>query len=220
MKTLIVAPHPDDEGLGAGGTLLRYRSENRSVAWLIVTTVTNELGWSTSQVSRREKEILDVKTFFNFEEVFNLGFPTTKLDELPIAVIVQNISAIIESYQPNEILIPHSTDVHTDHQIVHKAIVSCAKWFRHPSITRILSYETLSETNFSTEYNNQFFPNVFVDISNFLDMKLQAMEIYSSEIGDFPFPRSRTAIESLARYRGSSSGFHAAEAFQLLRERS
>ena len=52
MRILIVAAHPDDEVLGAGGTLLRYKSEN-SVAWLIVTGIGKDYGWSTEEMTKR-----------------------------------------------------------------------------------------------------------------------------------------------------------------------
>jgi len=83
-----------------------------------------------------------------------------------------------------------------------------------------LAYETLSETDFGLDTNQYFRPNVFVDIEQFLDDKLRAMDIYASELGEFPFPRSRETIKALALLRGSASGFKAAEAFELLRERS
>jgi N-acetylglucosamine malate deacetylase 1 len=219
VKVLIVAPHPDDEVLGAGGTILRYKSEGHSVAWLLVTNISGEFGWNSEQIKKRDKELIEIQKFFSFDEVFKLDFPTTKLDTLPMGEIVQSISNIIEGYGPDEVFIPHRGDVHTDHQIVHKAVLSCTKWFRYPFIKRIFSYETLSETAFGKDNNSQFSPNVFVDISYFIDLKVKAMEIYSSEIGEFPFPRSRISIEALARYRGSSSGFQCAESFQLLMER-
>lgn len=219
MKVLVVAPHPDDEVLGAGGTLLRYKSEGRSIAWLIVTGITEDFGWSPEKISEREIEIEKVSKFFNFDKVYNLKLPTTKLDTLPIGSIVQKISDVINDFSPDEILVPHLGDVHTDHHVVHNAVVSCAKWFRYPFVKKILSYETISETDFGLDFSRQFSPNVFVDISSFLDDKIKIMSVYSSELGVFPFPRSKISIESLARYRGSSSGFKAAEAFQLLRER-
>jgi LmbE family N-acetylglucosaminyl deacetylase len=219
MKILVVAPHPDDEVLGVGGTLLRYKFEGNSIAWLIVTGCTENFGWSTEKISERDVEIAKVSKFFNFDHVYNLKLPTTKLDTMPIGDVIQKISDVIIDFSPDEIFIPHSGDIHSDHQIVHNAVLSCTKWFRYPCVKRILCYETISETDFGLDINRQFIPNVFVDISNFLDEKIKAMEIYSSEMGVFPFPRSKISIESLARYRGSSSGFMAAEAFQLLRER-
>lgn len=220
MRTLVVAPHPDDEVLGVGGTLLRRKTEGGSTAWLIVTGMTKEFGWNEDKIVNREREITQLSKFLAFDKVYNLCLPTTKLDTLPIGNIVEKISEVIKSYRPHEVFMPHFGDVHTDHRVVFDAVVSCSKWFRNPFIRRILSYETISETDFGLDFSRQFTPNVFIDISNFLEKKLEAIEIYSSEMGDFPFPRSRCAIESLARFRGSSSGFKAAEAFQLLRERS
>lgn len=220
MRTLVVAPHPDHEVLGVGGTLLRRKSEGASIAWLIVTKMTPGNNFSEDKISSRHMEISRIGKFFEFDEIYNLGLPTAGLDVVPMAEVVHQISEVMKEYRPDEIFTPHLGDIHTDHGVVFNAAVSCSKWFRNPSITRIMSYETISETDFGLDHSRQFHPNVFVDISDFLEKKLTAMEIYSSELGEFPFPRSRLAMESLARYRGSSSGFKAAEAFQLLRERS
>jgi LmbE family N-acetylglucosaminyl deacetylase len=219
VNILVVAPHPDDEVLGVGGTLLRYKSEGHSLAWLIVTKVPDEFGWSEERTRKREVELSEVERFFCFDRVYKLDFPSTQLDTVPVGSLVKGMSDVISEFSPDEIYIPHLGDVHTDHQIVHKAIMSCTKAFRYPCVKRVLVYETLSETDFGLELGAQFVPNVFVDISEFLEKKLQAMEIYASEMGAFPFPRSVLSIRSLAHYRGSSSGFAAAEAFQLLRER-
>ena len=215
MKTLIVAPHPDDEVLGVGGTILKYKQLGHSVGWLIITKTEKELNWEDSQIKKRKKELKLIQSFFNFDSVFNLNLPTTKLDSLPFSDIVQKISKVLEVFQPTDLFIPHLGDIHSDHQIVHRATISCTKWFRHPYIKKTLAYETLSET----DLGEGFFPNVFIDISNFLDLKIKAMKIYQSEVKSFPFPRSAEAIKALAKFRGSSSGFKAAEAFKLIKER-
>jgi len=139
-------------------------------------------------------------------------------DDLMCAGALLKISEVVNDFKPDEVLIPHLGDIHSDHRIIHEALLSCTKWFRYNFVKRILSYETLSETNFGLNANEQFCPNVYFNISGYLDLKIKAMEIYSSEIEAFPFPRSKIAIKSLAKYRGSTSGFEAAEAFQLLRE--
>ena len=118
------------------------------------------------------------------------------------------------------IFVPHPADVHSDHRVVFDAVSACTKWFRYPSVKRVLAYETLSETDFGLGTNQPFRPNVFVDVEHFFIKKLQAMDIYASEVGEFPFPRSHEAIRALATLRGAASGFKAAEAFELLRERS
>ena len=219
-KTLVIAPHPDDEVLGVGGTLLRRKNEGAKLAWLIVTAVSVETGWSKDKVKQRATEIEMVTALFGFDEVFTLNFPAAQLDSVPMRDLVACISAAFRSFEPEDVFVPHPSDVHTDHRIVYDAAASCTKWFRHPSVKRVLAYETLSETDFGLGTDQGFRPNVFVDVEPYLAGKLRAMDVYASELGEFPFPRSHEVIRALATLRGSASGFKAAEAFELLRERS
>ena len=219
MRTLVVAPHPDDEVLGVGGTLLRRKSEGAVIGWLIVTGISTDFGWTEESVRLRNSKIEKITEIFSFDEVYKLGFPTTKLDTLPMGDLISKISSCIKTFEPEELFIPHSCDVHSDHRIVFDSVVSCTKWFRYPFVKRILAYETLSETDFSISFIKSFNPNVFIDISKHLETKLKAMDVYESELGNFPFPRSHKAIVALANTRGASSGYIAAEAFELLRER-
>ena len=220
MKIIVIAPHPDDEVLGPGGTLLRRKTEGATIAWLIVTTITADTGWSEEKIRQRADEINRVTSLFGFDSVFELNFPTTQLDQVPMSDLVAAISNVFKTFEPEEVFVPHPADVHTDHRIVYDAAASCTKWFRHPSVKRVLAYETLSETDFGLGTSQGFRPNVFVDIEPYLTDKLRAMDIYASELGEFPFPRSHEAILALATLRGAASGFKAAEAFELLRERS
>tara|TARA_B100000767_G_scaffold195228_1_gene182271 strand:+ start:19886 stop:20548 length:663 start_codon:yes stop_codon:yes gene_type:complete len=219
MRTIVVAPHPDDETLGVGGTLLRRKSEGASLAWLIVTSISVESGWSSEKVKQRADEIQRITQLYGFDEVYSLNFQTTRLDTIPMGDIVEAVSKVVKKFKPAEVFVPHPGDVHTDHHVVFDAVSASTKWFRFPSVKRILTYETLSETDFGLAKGQAFCPNVFVDIEHFFSKKLQAMDIYSSEMGGFPFPRSHKAIQALATLRGSASGFKAAEAFELLRER-
>lgn len=218
-KTLVIAPHPDDETLGAGGTLLRRKAEGVEIGWLIVTEITVAAGWDLHRVSQRDEEICRITESFGFDKVINLGFPTTQLDRMPISDIVAAMGTAFKSFEPDEVLVPHPSDVHTDHRVVFNAVAGCTKWFRYPSVRRVLAYETLSETEFGMGTEQGFRPNVFVNIETYLESKLRAMDIYASELGAFPFPRSHDAIRALASLRGAASGFKAAEAFELLRER-
>jgi LmbE family N-acetylglucosaminyl deacetylase len=220
MKTIVIAPHPDDEVLGVGGTLLRRKAEGAKVAWLIVTAISTDSGWSEQQVSKRADEIRRVTDLFGFDDVFALDFPTAQLDRVPMRDLVSGISSAFRSFEPEEVFVPHPSDVHTDHRIVFSAAAGCTKWFRYPSVKRVLAYETLSETDFGLHARGNFCPNLFLDIGPYLDDKLKAMSIYESELAAFPFPRSVEAIRALATLRGAASGYTAAEAFELLRERS
>lgn len=218
MKTIIIAPHPDDEILGAGGTLLRRKAEGGTLAWVVATSITEDAGWSAEQVDRRTEEMRKVAALVGFDEVHQLNFPTTRLDVIPMGNLISAISKVFHSFQPNEVFLPHYSDVHTDHRVLALAVSSCTKWFRYPSITRVLAYETLSETEFGLG-GEGFRPNVFVDIGSYLETKVEAMSFYANELSAFPFPRSYEAMRALAAFRGAQSGFTAAESFELLRER-
>jgi N-acetylglucosamine malate deacetylase 1 len=218
-RVLVVAPHPDDETLGCGGTLLRLASEGAQIAWLIVTSMPDDDDFSEEQRVSREAEIAKVRELYGFSEVFALRLAPRRLDTYPLADLIAEFSAAFVSYRPTQVFLPHRRDVHTDHRAVFDAVAACSKWFRYDSVRRVFAYETLSETEFSLEGEPVFHPNFFVDITAFLERKLEIMAVYKSEIQDFPFPRSVEAIRALASLRGANSGFRAAEAFQLLRER-
>lgn len=219
MRTLVVAPHPDDEVLGCGGTLLRRKSEGGFLGWLIVTSMSAQEGWSDERILQREAEITLISELMGFDEVFKLCLPTTKLDTLPMSDVVSAISSAFKSFKPDEVFVPHRGDVHSDHRVTFDAVAACVKWFRYSSIRRVLAYETVSETEFGLAREAAFLPNFFIDINGYLERKLEIMNIYQTELGEFPFPRSLQAIRALAQWRGASAGYLAAEAFELLRER-
>ncbi len=217
-KTLVIAPHPDDEILGCGGMLLRRRFENTPLAWLIVTGMNDVGSFSTEQITRRAIEIKEIANSLGFDQVYELNYPAARLDEIPMKELVGSISKVFQSFNPTEILLPHRGDVHSDHRVVFEAVTACTKWFRYPSIRRVLAYETVSETEFGLSKEQAFFPNFFVDISPYLEEKIRLMQIYQSEMSQAPFPRSVEVIKALATWRGASAGYAAAEAFELLRE--
>lgn len=216
---LVVAPHPDDETLGCGGTLLRHIANGDAVHWLIVTDMRTEHGFPDAQISLRQAQIRKVAMAFGFRKVHNLGFPPTKLDRLAIGDLVSSIGEVVKETSPAAVYLPFRGDVHTDHAFVFDAAVSCTKWFRYPSIRRVLCYETLSETEFGVNpEGTKFTPNSFVDITPYIDRKIEIAHMYEGEIGEFPFPRSTEAMRALAQMRGAVCGCHAAESFMILRE--
>ncbi|WP_164668015.1 PIG-L deacetylase family protein [Virgibacillus doumboii] len=221
MKNIVViAPHPDDETLGCGGTLLNHKQKGDNIHWIIVTKMTSKLNISSENILKRQKEISEVTYKYGFSSVHELKFPTTLLDTIPIGDIIAKISDVFLNIRPNIVYVPYRGDVHTDHAIVFDAAIACTKWFRYPFVERVLMYETLSETDFNLNLDlNGFRPNVFVNIEPYLQQKIDIMNIFDTEIEEFPFPRSVKAIKSLAHLRGAAAGYEAAEAFMLLKER-
>ena len=216
---LVVAPHPDDETLGCGGSLLQHQSDGDAVHWLIVTDMLTEQGFDEAEVDKRQTEIERVASAYRFAGVHRLGLPTASLDQVPRRELVEAIGRVVGEVSPSVVYVPFRGDVHTDHSIVFDAAASCTKWFRYPSIRRVLCYETLSETDFGLEPNGaRFNPNSFMDITAHLDRKIEIAKMYEREMGEFPFPRSEEALRSLALLRGAACGCAAAESFMLLKE--
>lgn len=219
LRILIISPHPDDETLGCGGTILKYKNLGSKIYWLIITNVDVKDGWDKEIVYNRQEEIKAVEKMYKFEQTFKLDFPTTKLNEISSNKLIKSISNAILKVKPEIIYMPNRSDVHLDHEVAFKAIYNCTKNFRYPFIKKMLMYETLSETEFSPALpENVFIPNVFVDITDYFNKKIEIMKIYVSEIMKSPLPRSLESIESLAKYRGSCIGRRYAEAFMLLKE--
>ena len=210
-KILIIAPHPDDETLGCGGAILRHKMLGDEVHWLIVTNYLK----THSRFKTRQKEIADVAKAYDFDSTSNLNIEPTKLDSIMTSELINFLMEHIEAIKPNILYSPYINDVHTDHQIISKAVNSFSKWFRYPYIDQVNIYETISETNFNFS-EKQFSPNLFMDITEFLDKKIEISKIYTSEFAEHPFPRSEKSIESYATIRGSMSGFKYAEAFEIL----
>ncbi len=218
-KILVVAVHPDDETLMCGGTLLKHKKAGDKIYWLIVTNISEKYGFKNDVVEKRQKEISEVAKLYEFEKTFKLDFPTTKLDKIPIGEIISSISKVINEVQPHTIYMSNRTDVHTDHQIAFDAAFSCTKNFRYPFIKRILMGETISETEFAPALREKaFVPNIYVDITDFFEQKIEILKIFESEIMPNYLPRSIFTITALSNWRGSSIGKQNAESFVLLKE--
>jgi LmbE family N-acetylglucosaminyl deacetylase len=218
-KILVIAPHADDETLGCGGSLLRHKAEGCEIHWLLITGMSKLSGFSAELISKRKQEIDLAAEYYSFDSVHQLNLPPAALETLPIGQIIGGISNVVNLVKPDTVYVPYRNDAHSDHELVFDAAMSATKSFRYPFIKRILSYETISETDFGMKpEDGGFRPSVFIDISSYLDKKLNILDVFESEVGEFPFPRSRKALEALASLRGVQSNCNAAEAFMLIKE--
>lgn len=220
-KVLVVAVHPDDETLGCGGTILKHKKLGDKIYWMIITSIRNHpLNFSPEIVEKRNKTIKAVAEAYGFDGVVELDIPTTLVDKSDLGVLVTKAGKYIDEIKPDIVYMMHEHDVHSDHRVSFSALYSCLKSFRHPFVKQVYSFEALSETEFAVATaGNTFIPNVFVDITDFFDRKLDIMSLYDTEVMQEPYPRSLSSIKALARVRGSRCGAMYAEAFQLLYEK-
>lgn len=207
---LVFAPHPDDEVLGAGGTIIKKAIAGDSVVVCIATLDNYSL--------KRKEESETANRFMGVKETVFLGFPDLGLDSVPHGVLTESIRRVIQEYMPAEVYVPHPGDLHTDHKTLTAAVLVAIrpKYTFAPPLA--FTYETLSETGLDYQNPlNHFAPNIYVDISDTVEKKIEAMMIHESQLEQFPCSRSRKALEALSIYRGTQAGMKAAEAFSLIR---
>lgn len=208
-RILCVSVHPDDETLGCGGTLLKHKANGDEIYCVHVTNG-NE---------KQKSVICLLRESYGFEEMYQLGLPEIKLNDIPLSEIISKLSAVIRRVKPDYLYIPNRSDAHSDHRIVFEALTACTKSFRYPFIKKIMICEVISETDFSPALpENIFIPNIFVDISNFTERKCEILSLFKSELLASPYTRSVDAILALSKYRGSQINVSYAEAFMLLKE--
>ncbi len=215
---LVLAPHPDDETLGCGGFLLKKKQEGAGIHWVIGTQMTSP-AYTEQQITRRHDVINQVAQLFQFDSVHQLPYPAAGLDQIPQQDIVQKLGEIVKETQATVMLLPNRSDIHSDHPILFQCGLSVSKWFRYPSVKSVMMVEVLSETDFAAALpESAFLPNVFYDITPFLDKKLEIMRCFQSEIHPHPFPRNEEAVRAQAILRGVQAGCRYAEGFLLVKE--
>ena len=193
-RVLVIAPHPDDEVLGCGGTIVKHVQAKGEICLCIVTK-TYSPEWSEKEIKERREEVLKVNEILGLNKTYFLDFPTVKLDTIPQKELNDSISEVINEVKPEVLYIPHKGDINKDHRLVFNATLVAARPRSGSPIKKILAYETLSETEWGApSVENSFIPIVYVDISETLEIKLKAMAEYKSELKQFPHPRSLNAI--------------------------
>jgi len=217
-RVLVIAPHPDDEVLGCGGTMVKYVSGGDEV-YLCIVTKAYTPEWTDDEIRERKEEVHTVNEILGVKKTYFLGLPTVKLDTIPQKELNDLISQVVNEVQPEVVYLPHQGDANKDHRLVFEAAMVATRPKPNLTIRKVLCYEVLSETEWAAPFEESaFIPNVWTNISGVLETKLKAMSGYKSELKEFPHPRSLEAISALAKMRGANVGVDAAEAFMLVRE--
>ncbi len=214
---LVVAPHPDDEVLGCGGTIARYVQAGRQVTVAIVTKGTPL--FPATQVRRVRGEARQASRELGCRLRF-LDLPVTTLHLIPEHRLNGVFDRLVRAVRPEVVFLPFRWDRHEDHrQVFDACMVALRPDGRRPGVTRVCCYETVSETHWSAPGGEPAFdPNWYVDITETLSSKLTALRAYASQLDEGVPARSVQAVEALARFRGSAVGVPAAEAFVIVRD--
>ena len=216
-RVLVVAPHPDDETLGVGGTIAKFSAQGDEV---FVLTVSGHL---PPLYSREDYEITvsEAHSAFGLLGVAKSKFleiPATMIGDQPIHEVNGKISKIFNEFNPHMVFCPFP-DRHIDHRLVFDSVMIATRPVGvGKDIEIVAAFETLSETHWNApNIEPNFTPNWVVNITDHIDKKLDAMKCYESQVVDFPGPRSIQAVEALAKFRGTQAGFGFGEGMHIIR---
>jgi LmbE family N-acetylglucosaminyl deacetylase len=208
MNILVLSAHPDDETIGAGGTIAKFASQGNYIHLLTFTD-----GISARKVGDRRPSVKDVAKILGISDYNTLNFPDNKMDSVPLLDVAKAIESI--SFTP-DIVITHSpNDLNIDHRIVHQATLTVFRGMEQFNKTKIMCYEVLSSSEWSYQ---PFNPNCYVDITNYWDKKENALKVYESEMIPHPHPRNIENLKRKAYLNGSECGVEMAERFLIVRE--
>ncbi len=218
QRAMVIAPHPDDEVLGCGGTIARLVAMGRHVE-VVVATQGMPPRFDAAQVAQVQAEARSAHALLGVAQTHFLEFPAAALDQIPCAELNAGIAKVVSACGPDTLFVPFVGDLHFDHKLVFDAAMVAARPLGDHYPRRIMAYETVSETNWAAPYiAPSFQPNIFVDITDHLDTKLSAFQCFASQVRAFPNERSLETLRALAMIRGSCVSKRAAEAFTLIRE--
>jgi LmbE family N-acetylglucosaminyl deacetylase len=214
---VVVAPHKDDETLGAGGTIARRVGEGDRIHVVTVTKGCPPL-YAEETEARCRREAEEAHRRLGVHESHWLSLPAAELDSVPHRILNERLAAVLDEIDPDEIYIPFLGDVHGDHRAVFDAALVAVRPHRGRFPAEVYAYETLSETNWNAPYLTPgFHPTHFVDISAHLEAKLDALRCFASQMRSSPHERSIETARALAVLRGATIGVPAAEAFVTIR---
>ena len=225
-RTLIVAAHPDDEVLGCGATMARIIAEGGNVQVIFLSdgessrfdVSQRDSDDVISKIESRKLAAIVAATILGSNPPKFFDLPDNQLDTVPLIEIAKIIEKEIASFKPAIVITHFPGDLNVDHQKAHEAVLIATRPQNDSSVTDILCFELPSSTEWRPPGTGQnFIPNYFVGVSGFQDKKFAALEAYEEEMRRYPHPRSKEAIESLMKWRGSNANLQIAEAFLLVR---
>jgi LmbE family N-acetylglucosaminyl deacetylase len=218
-KILVVAAHPDDEILGCFATIAKLIREGHEAYTLILGRGKSARGKvNLAELEILQNEMKNANKIIGIKEIFTADFPDNAFDSVPLLEIVKKIEEIKTKIQPEIVFTHHIGDINVDHQITHRAVLTATRPKPGEAVKVVYAMEVPS----STEWNGYsketaFVPNVFLDVSETIDLKIQALSEYKSELMPYPHPRSLEHVKNLAKTNGAKVGLQYCENFMLVR---
>lgn len=223
QKVLIVAAHPDDEILGVGGTIRKHVQAGDEVNVIILgeglTSRTNKReDTEKNNIDKLNESANKAMKLIGYKKLYLEKLPDNRFDSIDLVDIIKIIERHIFVLKPDIVYTHYCMDLNLDHRITFQAVITACRPIGDYSVKEIYAFETPSSTEWNFKNGNVFNPNVFIDIKDTIDIKLDAMECYETEIRDYPHPRSLKALEIIAAKWGTVVGKEYVEAFELIRK--
>ncbi len=217
-RVVVIGAHPDDELLGAGGTLAGHILAGDEVHAIVVTDGAGSR-YPPEYVAMLRKQAHRAAEVMGFASLRLLSLPDQRLDTVPLIELTQCLEGVLDEIGPEIVYTHFPEDVNADHRLVAGCAWTACRPYSRPNVRKFMAFETPSSTEWALSMpGTQWQPNLFVDVTDTLPIKVAAMECYETELRDYPHPRSSRALRERAAYWGSHIGRVAAEPFMVLRE--
>lgn len=223
MTTLVIAAHPDDEVLGCGGTMKKLSNQGEDVYIAILGEgITSRYQAreevDQSLIARLHKRSEQAAEIVGAKDLFMYSLPDNRFDTVAMLDVVKIIEKLVNDLQPDTVYTQHGGDLNIDHVVTYRATLTATRPMQGTPVKALYGYEVASSTEWSfQQFSPVFHANTFVDISETLEAKIAAMQVYESESRISPHPRSPEILRTIATHWGSVVGVNAAEAFNLIR---
>lgn len=212
-KVLVIAAHPDDELLGCGGTLIRHADQGDEVQSIIMCE--GESLRYKGQETHQHEATVEAAKIIGISETHRFDFPDQRLDKFSLVELITPIEKVVDRYKPEIVYLQFGGDINRDHALTYEA-ASIALRPTADSVKEIYTFYTVGSTELKTP--GEFNPNVWIDIEDQIERKIRAFSCYTSEIREYPHPRSLEGVRNVAAFHGNQCCIRYAEAFMLMRK--
>lgn len=210
MRIAFLFAHPDDEAFGPSGTIKKL-SENNQV--MVMSLCNGRRPGSNNDVYERRGD-----AFQKSCDMLGADSMIWNTDDcsLEYRSVVEHVQRIVDYYRPDVVYTHSINDLHMDHRLVAEGCLISSRPKPNSCINALYYSEVVPSTAWGMGQLGSFAPNVYSDITDVIHTKRDVLELYDTELYEYPDARSVENVLNVASVRGSHIGVNYAEAFQLV----
>lgn len=212
QKVLVVVAHPDDEVLGVGGFIAKLASEGKSVHILLMNNGNSfRKDFSASDI---ERQIVAVSSLLGVGCSIQM-FETSRFSAYAPTTFNGKVEEFIKLLKPDTVITHDENDLHSDHIVVHKAVMVACRYKHGSCVKNVLTFPVISSSDIHPNW--QWSANYYVDIEKFIEIKIEAMQLYETEYKELAHHRGENAIRTWAAFYGLHANMKYAEPLKIIR---